>query len=107
VLYVLEHISVQCVYLVYVFSVCVCLLCVCCVYVCTACMARALCKYGAGAISDIVYIGDYGLTLCIQVMVHTEFDDDRDRYPYNRNDGVDIDVVLNVCGAHHDYHSRY
>ena len=29
-------------------------------------------------------------------MVHARFNDDLDRFPYNRNDGADIDEVLNV-----------
>ena len=29
-------------------------------------------------------------------MVHTEFNDDLERFPYNRDDGADIDEVLNV-----------
>ena len=29
-------------------------------------------------------------------MVHKQFNDDLDRFPYNRNDGADIDEVLNV-----------
>jgi len=29
-------------------------------------------------------------------MVHTEFSDDVDRYPYNVDDGADIDKVLVV-----------
>ena len=32
----------------------------------------------------------------VQVMVHTEFNDDIERFPYNRNDNADIDEVLTV-----------
>lgn len=32
----------------------------------------------------------------VQAMVHTEFNDDLERFPYNSNDGADIDEVLNV-----------
>ena len=32
----------------------------------------------------------------VQAMVHSEFNDDLERFPYNRGDGADIDEVLNV-----------
>jgi len=36
----------------------------------------------------------------LQIMVHTEFNDDPDRFPYNVNDNEDINVILNVRKTH-------
>ena len=42
----------------------------------------------------------------LQVMVHTEFNDNPDRFPYNVNDGADIDVILNVCNQQECYYNH-
>ena len=38
----------------------------------------------------------YTLSGVLQVMVHTEFSDNVDEYPYNVDDGADINSILQV-----------